>query len=156
MYTKILVPHSGIVAGDETLRHAIQFVKGTSSKVIVSHVIEKAMTPGSISLSSSESEELEKLLDQPNNEIKKYMEEEIEKKIQIYKEDKVESEIRVVIGYTNKVILDIVEKERIDLIVMAKRRKMKGLQKLLSLGSVSQKIIENVKCPVTLVDIEDL
>jgi len=80
----------------------------------------------------------------------------MKKKIHVYKKEKVESEIRVVIGDPPKVILDIVKKENIDLIVMAKRRKLKGLQKLLSLGSVSQKIVENVTCPVLLIDVEKL
>jgi len=42
------------------------------------------------------------------------------------------------------------------LIVMSKRRKLKGMKKLLSLGSVSRKVVENVTCPVTLIDIENI
>ena len=51
-------------------------------------------------------------------------------------------------------ILDVVEKEKVNLIVMAKRRKLKGVKKLLSLGSVSRKIVENISCPVLLIDVE--
>jgi len=37
---------------------------------------------------------------------------------------------------------------------MAKRRKLKGVKKLLGMGSVSRKIAEIVSCPVLLIDIE--
>jgi nucleotide-binding universal stress UspA family protein len=35
---------------------------------------------------------------------------------------------------------------------MAKRRKLSGIKKLLSLGSVSRKIVEIGICPVLLID----
>jgi nucleotide-binding universal stress UspA family protein len=35
---------------------------------------------------------------------------------------------------------------------MAKRRKLSGIKKLLSLGSVSRKIVELRACPVLLID----
>jgi nucleotide-binding universal stress UspA family protein len=50
--------------------------------------------------------------------------------------------------------MKIVKNQKIDLIVMAKRRKLKGVKKLLSLGSVSRKILESVSCPVLMLDIE--
>jgi nucleotide-binding universal stress UspA family protein len=37
---------------------------------------------------------------------------------------------------------------------MAKRKKLKGIKSLLSLGSVSRKIVENTSCPVLMVDTE--
>jgi nucleotide-binding universal stress UspA family protein len=37
---------------------------------------------------------------------------------------------------------------------MAKRRKLKGIKGLLSLGSVSRKIVENTSCPVLMMDVE--
>jgi len=39
-------------------------------------------------------------------------------------------------------------------VVMAKRRKLKGLKSLLTLGSVLRKIVENTACPILLIDIE--
>jgi nucleotide-binding universal stress UspA family protein len=50
--------------------------------------------------------------------------------------------------------LKIVKNQKIDLIVMAKRRKLKGIKGLLTLGSVSRKIIENTSCPVLMIDTE--
>jgi nucleotide-binding universal stress UspA family protein len=84
------------------------------------------------------------------------MEKEMEKLREKCNENNLESEIIVSIGNAAEIILDIVKEKKIDLIVMAKRRKLKGIKKLLSLGSVSRKVVENVNCPVVLVDIENL
>ncbi len=51
-------------------------------------------------------------------------------------------------------ILKIAKNEKVDLIVIAKRQKLKGIKKLFGLGSVSRKIVENVTCHVLLIDIE--
>ena len=70
------------------------------------------------------------------------------------KEANIESKVKVEIGDASEIILDVIEKEKVDLTVMAKRRKLKGVKKLLSLGSVSRKIVENTSCPILLIDIE--
>jgi len=84
------------------------------------------------------------------------MEKEMEVREKRCKESNLESKIIVSIGDAAETILDIVKEKKIDLIVMAKRRKLKGIKKLLSLGSVSRKVVENVSCPVVLIDIENL
>ncbi len=71
------------------------------------------------------------------------------------KENGIESKVMVLIEDASEIILELVKKEKVDLVVMSKRRKLKGVKKLLSLGSVSRKIVENVTCPVTLIDIEN-
>jgi nucleotide-binding universal stress UspA family protein len=80
------------------------------------------------------------------------MEEKMKKYAQQYTKNNIES--KVVVGDAAEIILDMVEKEKVDLIVIAKRRKLKGVKKLLSLGSVSRKIVENTSCPVLLIDAE--
>ena len=62
---------------------------------------------------------------------------------------------RVVVNYMrikDEVITKYVKNNKFDLIIMAKRRKLSGIMKLLSLGSVSRKIVEIGKCPVLLID----
>ena len=44
--------------------------------------------------------------------------------------------------------------KKIDLIVMAKRKKLKGIKSLRTLGSVSRKIVENASCPVLMMNAE--
>ena len=114
------------------------------------------MYPPSFALASSERKSLFKSVDDANESIRKDMEKEMEKSEEICKENDLESEIIVSIGNAAEIILDIVKEKKIDLIVMAKRRKLKGVKKLLSLGSVSRKVVENVNCPVVLIDIENL
>jgi len=79
----------------------------------------------------------------------------MEKYTQQCKENKIKSRVQVVIGDASEIILDIIEKEKVDLIVMSKRRKLKGVKRLLSLGSVSRKIVENTSCPILLIDVEN-
>ena len=153
MYDTILVPHAGTEAGDEALKHAIYAAKNTS-KIIILHIIEVLAYPATYALSSSERKSLIKTVDDANNEMRNDMEKMMEKYAQQCKENNIESKVKVEIGDASEIILDIVEKEKVDLIVMSKRRKLKGVKKLLSLGSVSRKIVENTSCPVLLIDVE--
>ncbi|MDH3793520.1 MAG: universal stress protein [Nitrosopumilus sp.] len=156
MYKTILVPHAGTPAGDEALKHAIHAAKDTSARIIILHIVEKISHPPSFALSSSEREKLVKSIDDANESIREEMKVEMKTRSQQCKDNGIESEIKVAIGNAAEIILDTVEKEKVDLIVMSKRRKLKGMKKLLSLGSVSRKVVENVTCPVTLIDIENI
>lgn len=153
MYKTILVPHAGTPAGDEALKHAI-YASRDSSRIIILHIVEALQYPPSFALSSSERNSLLKSIDKVNEEIRQDMQKKMEKYTQVCKENKIKSKIQVVIGDASEIILDVVKKEKVDLIVMSKRRKLKGVKKLLSLGSVSRKIVENVSCPVLLIDVE--
>ena len=154
MYSTILVPHAGTEAGDKALKHAINAAKNTS-KIIILHIVETLSYPPTYALATSEGKSLIKSIDDANEEMRYDMEKKMEKYAQQCKENNIESEIKVEIGDASVVILDVVEKEKVDLIVMAKRRKLKGLKRLLTLGSVSRKIIENTSCPVLMVDAEN-
>ena len=153
MYKTILVPHGGTEAGDESLKHAMHAADDTS-KIIILHIIEEIQYPRSFVLESSEREKLQKNIDEANEELKKEMEQKMEKYVQQCKEKGIGSKIKVAVGDAAERILEVVENENVDLIVMSKRRKLKGMRKLLSLGSVSRKIVENVTCPVILIDAE--
>jgi len=155
MYKTILVPHAGTPAGDEALKHAIHAADDTS-KIIILHIVDEIQYPRSSALEASEREKLQKNIDEANEEVRKEMEQKMEKYTQQCKENKIESEIKVTVGDAAEHILELVKNEKVDLIVMSKRRKLKGMRKLLSLGSVSRKIVENVTCPVILIDAENL
>lgn len=154
MYKTILLPHAGTPAGDEALKHAI-YVSGESSRIIILHIVEAIQYPPSFALSSSERSSLLKSIDEVNEEMRQDMEKKMEKYTQQCKENNIKSKVQVVIGDASEIILDTVEKEKVDLIVMSKRRKLKGVKKLLSLGSVSRKIVENTSCPILLIDVEN-
>jgi nucleotide-binding universal stress UspA family protein len=154
MYKTILLPHAGTPAGDEALKHAI-YAARESSRIIILHIVESVQYPPSFALSSSERNSLLKSIDKVNEEMRQDMEKKMEKYTQQCKENKIKSRVQVVIGDASEIILDIIEKEKVDLIVMSKRRKLKGVKRLLSLGSVSRKIVENTSCPILLIDVEN-
>jgi nucleotide-binding universal stress UspA family protein len=157
MYKTILVPHGGTTAGDEALKHAIFIAKSSSAKIIELHILEDILHhPSTFALAESERQKLIKSIQEANEEIKKEMEIVMAKKLEKCKELNIESELKVVTGNPAEEILKVVEENNVDLIIMAKRRKLKGVKKLLSLGSVSRKIVENVACPVMLIDVEKL
>ncbi len=157
MYKTILVPHAGTPAGDEALKHAIFIAKSSSAKIIELHIVDNILYyPATFALEDSQRKKLAKSIQEANEEIKKEMEKVMEKKLEKCKESNIESELKVVTGNAAEEIIKVVEENNVDLVVMSKRRKLKGVKKLLSLGSVSRKIVENVKCPVLLIDIETL
>ncbi len=157
MYNTILVPHAGTSAGDEALKHAVHIAKSSSAKIILLHIIEEIQRPPTFGLSESEREKILDNIRDANESIRAESKKEMEKRADTQcKENKIETEVRVRVGDAAQIILDTIEQENVDLVVMAKRRKLKGVKKLLSLGSVSRKVVENVTCPVMLLDIENL
>jgi nucleotide-binding universal stress UspA family protein len=154
MYKKILVPHAGTPAGDLALKHAINIAKSSSSEIILLHVIEDFPHIPVFSLHASQIAKIKKDMAEVTKEMKKGMEKEMEKRIETCKKNKIKSNLKIVTGSPYEEIMRVVKSQKIDLIVMAKRRKLKGIKGLLSLGSVSRKIVENTSCPVLMMDLE--
>ncbi|HUU47979.1 MAG TPA: universal stress protein [Nitrosopumilaceae archaeon] len=154
MYQKILVPHAGTPAGDLALKHAIHIAKSSASEIILLHVIEDFPHVPMLTLHVSLATKIEKEIAQVKKEMKIAMEKEMAKRVETCQKNKINSHQKVVIGSAAEEILKIVKNQKIELIVMAKRRKLKGFKSLLSLGSVSRKIVENTSCPVLMIDAE--
>ena len=152
MYNTILVPHAGTPAGDEALTYAVFNAKNSSAKIILLHIVEEIQNPRTFGLSESQKDKLLEGITDANESIKEEAKKEMEKKISDCKKNGIETDIIVSVGDTAEIILDTIEQENVDLVVMAKRRKLKGVKKLLSLGSVSRKIVEAASCPVLLID----
>jgi len=156
MYKTILVPHGGTTAGDEALRHAAHLAKIDSAKILIIHVVESSPIPPTFALSSSEREKLLQDIADANKTVQNSMEEKLNEKITEMKKQGIEADKIVVVGDAAEEVLRVVLENDIDLVVMAKRRKLKGLKKLLSLGSVSRKLVEHLSCPVYLINIENI
>lgn len=154
MYKKILVPHAGTSAGDLALKHAIHIAKSSSSEIILLHIIEEFPHVPLFTLHTSQVTKIRKEIAMVTKDMKLVMENEMSKRIETCKKNQIKSQLKVVTGLAAEEILKIVKNQKIDLIVMAKRRKLKGIKSLLSLGSVSRKIVENTSCPVLMIDIE--
>jgi len=154
MYDTILVPHAGTPAGDLALKHAIHIAKSFSSEIIILHVIEDFPHVPLFSLHASQITKIKKEIAQVTKEMKSVMEKEMTKRTETCKKNEIDSHLKVIAGLPAEEILKIVKNQKIDLIVMAKRRKLRGIKSLLTLGSVSRKIIEGTSCPVLMMDAE--
>lgn len=154
MYKTILLPHDGTPAGDLAIEHAIHIAKSSSSEIIILHVIEDFPHVPVFSLHASQVTKIKKEIAQVTKEMKTVMEKEMAQRIETCKKNGIDSHLKVVVGLAAEEILKTVKNNKIDLIVMAKRRKLKGIKSLLTLGSVSRKIIENTSCPVLMMDAE--
>jgi len=153
VYKKILLPHAGSPAGDDALKHAIHIAKSDSAKIIILHVLEDLpIVP--LMLHQAQIDHIKQQMAEVTETMKKTMESEMVKRIKLCKKNKIKAELKVTTGIPADEILKIVKNQRIDLIVMAKRKKLKGIKRLMALGSVSRKILEHVSCPVLIIDIE--
>ncbi|HJJ22367.1 MAG TPA: universal stress protein [Nitrosopumilus sp.] len=153
MYKKILVPHAGTPVGDKALKHAVHIAKFDSSEILILHVVEALQKPPTFALSGTESKALAREFQKAAKQSVINSEKEMDKKVEHYKLQNINIRYEVVTGYADEVITRYVKNHDFDLIVMAKRRKLSGIQRLLSLGSVSRKIIEIGLCPVLLIDV---
>ena len=154
MYKKILVPHAGTTAGDLALKHAIHIAKTSSSEIILLHVIEDFPHVPVFSLHTSQITKIKREMAMVTKDMKSVMEKEMTRRVETCQKNEIKSRLKVVTGLPAEEILKIVKNQKIDLIVMAKRRKLKGIKGLLSLGSVSRKIVESTSCPVLMIDAE--
>ncbi len=153
MYNTILVPHAGSPAGDEALKHAIHIAKSNSAKIIILHVLED-LPNLPLLLHQDQIEQIKQQMNEVTETMKKAIEPEMAERIKSCEKEGIKSEIKIVTGFPEDAIMEIVNNQEIDMIVMAKRRKLKGIKRLMTLGSVSRKIIEHVSCPILLIDIE--
>lgn len=154
MYKKILVPHAGTPAGDLSLKHAIHIAKSSASEIILLNVIEDFPHIPVLSLHSSQAAKVKREFAQITKDMKEVMENEMSKRTQMCQKHDVKSSMKIVTGLAAEQILKTIKNQKIDLVVMAKRKKLKGIKSLLSLGSVSRKIVENTSCPVLMIDTE--
>jgi len=154
MYNKILVPHAGTSAGDFALEHAIHIAKLSESEITLLHVIEDFPHIPVSFLHDSQKSKLKIEIAQIIKEMKSVMEKKMSKRFETCKKNGIKTNLKVVVGLPAEEIMKIITSQKIDLIVMAKRKKLKGIKGLLSLGSVSRKIVESTDCPVLMMDAE--
>ena len=154
MYKIILVPHAGTPEGDIALKHAIDIARSHSSNIIILHVIEEFPHVPILGLHSSQITKIRQQITEMIREMKNTMEKQMTSQVKLCKKYGIDANLKVTVGLPAEEILKIVKSQKTDLIVMAKRRKLKGLKRLLILGSVSRKIVENTSCPVLLIDVE--
>ena len=151
MYEKILVPHAGTKAGNKALSHAKKLAKIHNAELTILHIVERIPEPSSFTFDHGRSKWKDELK-KAKMEMKKEMEENMQKLVDELKRDNVTASVKVVEGYPEEEIARISNDQEFDLVVMAKRRKLRGIKSILKLGSVSRKVLERVACPVLLIE----
>ena len=151
VYKTILVPHAGTKAGNKALEHAKQIARTNESKITILHIVEQIPTPPSLTL-SPERREWKKYLVSARREMKIEMHKQMEGLAKELRSESIPTSIKVIHGYPDEEISRIANSEKYDLLVMAKRRKLPGFKAILKLGSVSRKVLEQVSCPIMLID----
>ena len=150
MYSNILVPYAGSGAGDKALKHAIAMAKDYDAKITILHVVEDIPVP--LSFEYPERMKIVNELDQIKDELKGEMQKQLDAMVADLGKHKIKIDTVVVNGYPDEEIARIAADEKYDLIIMAKRRKLKGIMGVLRLGSTSRKILERVSSPLLLID----
>jgi nucleotide-binding universal stress UspA family protein len=140
MYEKILLPTDGSVCSKEAAKHALSIAQSYDSKIIVLNVLEIKPTSGII---------MDTILKEGKaslNSVSRVFKN-IEKDDNSKKE--IEKSFLMKEGTAANEILKIAKKEGVDLIVIGASGKH-ALERFL-LGSVTQKVVKNAKCPVLTV-----
>ncbi len=152
MYKKILVPHAGTEAGDDALKHAINISKHDSAKIILLHVIEPWPDPSfGIMPEVSKKDQIEIIFSNLEENTRKFL---AERTAQCRNEN-IESEGIFRVGKASEAIIKYANENKIDLIVMGKKKKLPNYKSLFKIGSVVKKVQEKVDCSILLVDTDD-
>jgi len=142
MYKKILLPTDGSEYANKAAEHAIWIAKESGAEIIALTVMETSTLIGLPA-------------DDLIIRIKEVLEEEASNSLDKIKKIVKESGYNIKLtlktdeGSPADSILDMIEKEGIDLVVMGTSGKH-GLDRFL-LGSVTEKVVRSAKCPVLVV-----
>ena len=148
----ILVPHAGTPGGDKALSDAIHLAKLTGATVNILHVIEALPQPPKFVFSSYEQKKIQSELKKTSKSIREGIEDELKERVKICKTKNVNANYKISTGLPEEEIMNFAKNQGIDLIIMAKRRKIPGVKGFLKLGSVSRKVLEVAKRPVLMID----
>ena len=147
MYQKILLPTDGSKFAEKAAEHAIWIASKSGAEIIVLNVIETS------SLVGLPAEDLivrikEMLKEEGRRSLERISEMVTEEEKELKIED-IQITLKTEEGSPADAILKTVEKEDVDLVVMGTSGKH-GLDRFL-LGSVTEKVVRNSKCPVLTV-----
>ena len=139
MYNKIILATDGSENARRAANEAAGFARELSSHVIFVYIISN---PPSQSRMVQANFDVHSLLEEDAKS-------EIKDTIAIFEKENLPYTLRVAIGDPAVEIIEIAEKENADLIVIGSRGL--GTIKGVFLGSVSQRVTHQVKCPVMIV-----
>jgi len=133
---KILYPTDFSTTGQTALEMATSLARDRGATLVIMHVEEPPMAYGG--------GELYYGIDEPNREELKRMLSEV-----LPSDPSVPCEHRLMIGSPARAIIELAEREEVELIVMATHGRT-GLLRVL-MGSVAEEVVRKAKCPVLTV-----
>ncbi|MEO9277881.1 MAG: universal stress protein [Nitrososphaera sp.] len=147
----ILVPFDGSEYSKRALDEAIKISQNRDAQLLLAMAVTAPkVEPTALVISGMIKGGVNKALD-------KYAKEAIEKAHKLMQENVkycerkgIDAAYKVTSGNPYDIILDLAQKNQVDLIVMGSQG-LRGIKKVKVLGSVSRHVLENAKCPVMVV-----
>lgn len=148
----ILVPHAGTLLGDKALGYAIKIAKLSGATINILHSVEPLPGPPPMVFAKKQDSRIRKEMEQTEEALVQDIREELQKRTNYCKSKGINANSIVVKGRPEDEILKYSKNHHIDLIIMAKRRKIPGIKGVLKLGSVSRKVLETSDKPVLILE----
>lgn len=148
----ILVPHAGTLLGDKALSYAVKIAKLSGATINILHSVEPLPGPPPMVFAKKQDSQMRKEIEQTEEALVQDIKEELQKRVDYCKSKGINANNIVVKGRPEDEILKYSKNHHIDLIIMAKRRKIPGIRGMLKLGSVSRKVLETSNKPVLILE----
>ncbi|EGG41542.1 Universal stress protein UspA and related nucleotide-binding protein [Candidatus Nitrosarchaeum limnium SFB1] len=150
MLSKILVPYDGSKYSIKALSRAMELAHNLDSEIFLFSVVHQSYIspPGILGLTRTKSEKdaIKKWI----KTIRKDTETMLKMAVKRCDENGITASYNISQGNVANEILNFVKKKNISLIVIGSQG-LHGVEKLMTLGSVSRRVSEQAKCPVLLV-----
>ena len=155
MYKTVLVPHGKTSAGDEALRHAIHVAKMESAKIVILNVVEPWPEHNFEEWEEDEStvqDKIEIIMSHVEDNARRFLAE----RVALCRKEGLSCEGIFRTGKPSDSIIKYANEQKVDLIVMAKKKKIPNYQSIFGIGNVTKKVQEKTTCPILLVDTEKM
>jgi nucleotide-binding universal stress UspA family protein len=149
-YQKILVPYDGSKFSKNALGEALEMSKAFNSKIYVLSVIEVASDVPSGILNVVVNKKLNNLKHEIGLPKKFSIPTKLKQQIHECSKFGVQVQVEILMGKPSDAILKFATKTKPDLIVIGSQG-LRGMKKLVALGSVSRRVSEEAKCPVMII-----
>ena len=150
MLSKILVPYDGSKYSIKAISRAMELAHNLDSEIFLFSVVHQSYIspPGILGLTRTKSEKdaIKKWI----KTIRKDTETMLKMAVKRCDENGITASYNISQGNVANEILNFVKKKNISLIVIGSQG-LHGVEKLMTLGSVSRRVSEQAKCPVLLV-----
>ncbi len=152
MISNIIVTDDATEYSEKAIEKAIELTKQLKAHLTLLHVIDNIEVPASLIL-GNDRVLIESARSKVNQALEKGWNKRAKDIIEKLKNDKeiLEIDNKCLTGDAAEKILEFTNLNKTDIIVMGASRRLKGISKIKSLGSVTRKVSELANCPVLIV-----